>query len=177
MWAKKEQLKLAAHDQKWLDNYKNLINEDGYKPSEIIIDETEGVALHFGSDMYLRWTYNNIEKCYDELYGNESEVVNVQSLHELSEARQEGKEFIHSYGLTDLEKDDEAILATLLQYYPELRNLQFGEDSYIINLEIAEGGLRFHKNGGYRGKDCVGESVDESPSDEYLMFSIFKVVK
>ncbi|CAM0104454.1 hypothetical protein VPH5P1C_0037 [Vibrio phage 5P1c] len=176
MWAKKEQLTLEIHEQDWLDNYKIYLDKSGYKPSEVVIDEVDGIALHFGCDSYLKWTYSNVEDCVcDNLYGDEGGLVNVQSLQEMSDAIHGGKNFIPSYGLTDLGGTNENILSVLLENYPELRNLQHGEDSYIVNLEIAEGGLRFHKNGGYRGKDCVGESIEESPADEYLKFSVFKV--
>lgn len=175
MWATKEQLVEEQHEQEWLDQFKTIMEKE-YQASKVTFDEKTGITLHFGSDSYLKWSYENVEECVcDNIYGDSSGIVNVQNLSEMSEAMEQGKSFIPSYGLTDLGGTDESILGTLLENYPELNNLAFGEDSYIINLEIAEGGLRFHKNGGYKGKDCVGESVDESPSDEYLMFSVFKV--
>ncbi len=177
MWATKEQLILSDNDQEWIDQFKELMGVE-YKPSEIEIDKETGIAFHFGTDSYLKWSYDNVEDCIcDHLMGNEEGIMIIDGLADIQTARQSGKEFIQTYGLTDMSYDDQEIVDNLLTNYPELKHLANGDESYIINLEIAEGGVRFHKNGGYRGGDDVGESVYDSPADEYLMFSVFKVSK
>ncbi|MCP3681946.1 MAG: hypothetical protein GY861_04575 [bacterium] len=174
MWAKLENLTKAVHNEEWLIQYKEILGKD-YKTSEVC--NVEEVAVHFGCGSYLSWSYSNVEDCICcDFYADDTGIVDVQSLEEMREVIHSGKQYLSVYGITDLGAEEDEVLDILFSNYPEL--LLLGEDKtteYILNLEIVEEGVRFHKNGGYRGKEIVGESVAESPSDEYLMFSVYRI--
>lgn len=81
-------------------------------------------------------------------------------------------------GVTDVFDDTEKCFDNLFEQYPDLKIL--GTDvfggKFALTLQLVDGGFRFHKNGGYRGKDEVGEHVSDSPSEEYLMFCLVRIV-
>ncbi|AHK11316.1 hypothetical protein S14_207 [Shewanella sp. phage 1/4] len=68
---------------------------------------------------------------------------------------------------------NEKTIENLLSYFPEL-NILGDCDKYKFGIvcRVVEDDFRFHKNGGYRGKDEVQEHVYDSPQEQYFSFMV-----
>ncbi len=156
-----------------MSKYKDQV---GREFTPIKLRETEGYdTLSFILTSFLKLSFSNVKPLYSPIFTDKKEMIIADSTEKLVEAFDKNMKEVPAYGVTDLAEREEDILSVLFENYPELHLLQYSNKKFIIQLQLAVGSFRFHKNGGYRGKDSVSEHVAESPSDSYLCFHIHLV--
>lgn len=177
MWIKESDLQLNTHDAEILAAFKEDTGKDFVVPE---IYRGMVTVLACGS-WGLGIGYSNVKDCVcDNLFvDNNSTLVIPKGLDALVDCYHKQFVSIPSYGCCDWFDDEEKMIENLLKFYPELnllgeaKNMKFG---LCFNRAIKD--FRFHKNGDYRGVDegLIGEHVHESPKDQYLLFSVVKLV-
>ncbi|AUR86361.1 hypothetical protein NVP1084O_154 [Vibrio phage 1.084.O._10N.261.49.F5] len=176
MWATKEDLIESNHDVEWLSKYKDICKKE-FKRSELYIDSVNSIPAISLSGY--RLSYDNLENVYSWHKSDGKDLVEIDSFDTLHKYQDLGyNQDIPLYGVTDFipEGTEEELIKNVITNYPELK--VFGtcsKSKYVLTLNLAVNDFRFHKNGGYRGKDNVGEHVSDSPSETYLQFGILKV--
>jgi len=174
MWVQEEDIIRTVHDQEWLDRYLNICKKE-YKPCKVSYLEN---CTIFSCGSWLDQYFENAEAMYGTYLGKGSDVVDLEEgdLELWGELATKGYEHLPTYGVVDFIEDETKCLDNLFKMYPEL--LCFAKDKnkkYAMTFSLATDDFRFHKNGGYRGEDEVGEYVCDSPSKEYLLFSVIEV--
>lgn len=178
MWIKPEDILHKIQPAESLIRYKENTGEALVAPR---IDYRKDCTVIHSSTNWLDVHYENVEDCVcDNIYIKDGlvQVVTEDTMSNMSEMYREGWHLLQTYGVTDVFDDTEKCFDNLFEQYPDLKIL--GTDvfggKFALTLQLVDGGFRFHKNGGYRGKDEVGEHVSDSPSEEYLMFCLVRIV-
>lgn len=172
MWIKEGELKEFQHDQQWLDDYKKLFKRD-YIAEALYLKEATVIG-----PTPIDFCFSNVEAIYSELYTDGVTVREVDSLDTLSKLINLGYKRLPVYGVMDYKEGITATLENLFKYYPELKAIStIKNESFALSFRVATEDFRFHKNGGYRGEDEVGEHVYESPKDKYLLFKVSRLTK
>tara|TARA_R110000851_G_scaffold201027_3_gene352214 strand:- start:10 stop:546 length:537 start_codon:yes stop_codon:yes gene_type:complete len=174
MWLQANEVQDATHDEKWLAQYREISREE-WKPSTIKV--VQGVPLLLCDTNYLDFQFSNIEDCIcDNYFSLMHDLVPVEGLAQWGKLAEGGYEIIMTYGTTDAYEDEGCCVKYLLQQYPELdAYARSSKGKFALSIGLVSGDFRFHKNGGYRGKDDVGEHVYDSPAKEYLAFTVVKI--
>ena len=183
MWVNIEtDLTLTTPEEDFLASW--IKYSDGNKPFEhkkAVVDNATGLPILLGSPFHYECSYNEIKhesSLYDHLYLQEDTAYTFAELYKLDMGSYSCKE-VPVYGVTDYDKEDDAAncVLTLIENYPELKLLgNLPNRKFMICICTVSDDFRFHKNGGYRGKDEVAEHVYDSPADEYLMFNVIELV-
>ena len=182
MWVNIESdLTLTSPDQEFLDNWIKY-SEDGqpFKHRLADVDLVTGIPVATGGTFPTECSYEEItheSSLYDHIYVNEKECLVFKDIF-LADKCVEDYSLVQVYGVTDFNSEEDAkyCVETLLKHYPELKLLGDVPDrKFLLNITLVGDDFRFHKNGGYRGKDEVGEHVYDSPSEEYMMFQVLEL--
>lgn len=180
MWIKQEDLVLKVHSEEVLTEYKNTTGKEYSVPAIKVREDCTVIPVNKNwMDVY----YDNVESCTcDNIYIKKDCVRVVtptmrRSQEDPSEYMmamfQNGYNLLQTYGVTDMLPDTEECFANVFEQYPDLKLItEAGIWKFALVFTAVEGDFRFHKNGGYRGKDEVGEHVSDSPAEEYLMFCL-----
>lgn len=177
MWIKESDLQLKIHDAERLSAFRENMGKDFIFPE---IYRGMVTVLTCGAWL-LDICYSNVKDCVcDNLFlDDNNSIVIPKGLDALVDCYHKDFTSIPSYGCCDWFDDTEKMIDNLLKFYPELNllgeasNMKFG-----LRFNRAIEDFRFHKNGDYRGVDegLIGEHVHESPKDQYLLFSVVKLV-
>lgn len=172
MWASKDDVMKCQHDKAFLDMWEKEVGKP-YKHPVVEVDELTNIPVICYGGFMLSTHFENLEEIYYPLGMIEGEIFPLDSWT-LMEKCLGGT--IPAYGNSDLAKTDKEVVSTLIEWYPELKRLaDCKKNKYLIVLTGATDDFRFHKNGGYRGKDQVWEHVKDSPADIYLNFHVVKI--
>lgn len=180
MWVNIESdLTLTTPDQEFLGDWIKY-SEDGqpFKHRLAEVDLVTGIPVATGDKFYTECSYEEISSLYDHIYVNEKECLVFEDIFLTGKCVRDYT-LVQVYGVTDFNSEEDAkyCVETLLKYYPELKLLgDVPERKFLLNISLVGDDFRFHKNGGYRGKDEVGEYVYGSPSEEYMMFQVLEVL-
>lgn len=183
MWANIENdLTLTNPTQEFLDTWiKYSDNNEPFEHKKAIMDEVTGLPILLGSPFHYECSYNELEhesSLYEHLYLQENTAYTFAELYKLDMGSYSCTE-VPVYGVTDYDKSYDAkyCVQVLLDMYPELKLLGTIPDrKFMICICTVTDDFHFHKNGGYRGKDEVGEHVYDSPAEEYLMFNVVELI-
>ena len=183
MWTNIEtDLTLTNPTQEFLDTWMKY--SDDNKPFEhkkVVVDSVTGLPILLGSPFHYECSYNEIQHespLYEHLYTDGKKTYTFQDIYSMGLGTN-AFEMIPVYGVTDFNEEDDAAycVETLIRNYPELKLLgNIPDRKFMICVATVTDDFRFHKNGGYRGKDEVGEHVYDSPAEEYLMFNIIELI-
>lgn len=184
MWANIENdltLTNLSGKKEFLDNWiKYSEDNKPFEHKKAVVDSVTGLPILTGSLFHYECSYNEIQNessLYDDLYTDGEKTYTFKDIYSMGLGINSFT-MIPVYGVTDFNKEDDGAycIQTLISNYPELKLLgNIPDRKFMICIYIVTDDFRFHKNGGYRGKDDVEEHVYDSPSEEYLMFSIIEI--
>lgn len=169
MWAKYgTDFKEVQRGADWLNHYKEVV---GHEWVSKVVWVVQDIPLILNGGVFVDKYFEGIANSHFDLVGKGKHTKVCDTPEDTR-----GGELLSTYGVFDLKSTPEDIVTELKKHYPDI--LRIGvcpSNKYAIDLRVVRGGFRFHKNGGYRGGDVVGECVADSPAKEYMMFSILLV--
>lgn len=176
MWLKESDLELQTHDKEWLLRYYKIM---GYPYKQPEVNYVSGVTIINSDYRFIDRHYTNLDDCICDTFfakGNDLQILGNKGLSYWREMFHSGYETIVTYGVTDLYEDETVCMTKLFECYPELHvYANSTEGKFALSFSLATSDFRFHKNGGYIGKDDVGEHVYDSPAKEYLTFTVLRI--